>query len=58
VAIVEANPKEYVEKGRLEQPNRSSAPSWPYPVIANGKLYLRDMNALLCYDVTNSGGGK
>lgn len=56
VAIVEANPKEYVEKGRFEQTDRSGAPSWPYPVIANGKLYLRDMNTLLCYDIKNAGG--
>jgi hypothetical protein len=26
--------------------------SWPHPVIANGKLYIRDQNALHCYDVT------
>ena len=25
--------------------------SWPHPVIHNGKLYLRDQDALLCYDV-------
>ena len=58
VAIVEANPKEYVEKGRFEQPDRSGSPSWPYPVIANGKLYLRDMDTLLCYDVKDTGGAK
>ena len=26
-------------------------PAWPHPVIANGKLYLRDQDVLLCYDV-------
>lgn len=54
VALVEANPKEYVEKGRFEQPDRSRDPSWPYPVVANGKLLLRDQGVLLCYDVKGS----
>ena len=58
VAIVEANPKEYVEKGRFVQPERSNAPSWPYPVVANGKLYLRDMDTLFCYDIKDAGGAK
>ena len=49
--LVEANPNEYVEKGRLKQPERSSADAWPHPVIANGKLYLRDQGNLFCYDV-------
>lgn len=52
VALVEANPNRYVEHGRFEQPNRSNEASWPYPVIANGKLYLRDQDNLLCYDVS------
>ncbi len=51
VALVEANPKAYVEKGRFSQPDRSSYNSWAHPVVANGKLYLRDMDVLLCYDV-------
>jgi len=51
VALVEANPKQYVEKGRFDQPDRSSANSWPYPIVANGKLYLRDQDVMLCYDV-------
>jgi outer membrane protein assembly factor BamB len=55
VALVEANPKEYIEKGRFEQPERSMAASWPYPVVANGKLYLRDQDVLLCYDLKDGG---
>jgi outer membrane protein assembly factor BamB len=49
--LVEPNKKEYVERGRFEQPDRSSQPAWSHPVIANGKLYLRDQDNLLCYDV-------
>ena len=52
VALVEANPNQYVEHGRFEQPSRSNEASWPYPIIANGKLYLRDQDNLLCYDVS------
>jgi outer membrane protein assembly factor BamB len=49
--LIEPSPKQYIERGRFEQPNRSRAPAWPYPVIANGKLYIRDQDVLLCYDV-------
>ena len=51
VALVEATPAGYKEHGRFNQPDRSSKNSWPHPVIANGKLYLRDQDVLLCYDV-------
>jgi outer membrane protein assembly factor BamB len=51
VVLVEASPKGFVEKGRFDQPDRSGKNSWPHPVIANGKLYLRDQNVLLCYDI-------
>jgi outer membrane protein assembly factor BamB len=51
VFLVEANPKEYVERGRFKQPDRSKTPAWPHPVVANGGLYLRDMDVLLCYNV-------
>ena len=51
VILVEPSPKGYVERGRFNQPDRSRAAAWPHPVIANGKLYLRDQDVLLCYDV-------
>jgi outer membrane protein assembly factor BamB len=49
--LIEPNPKRYIERGRFRQPDRSEEPAWPHPVIANGKLYLRDQDLLLCYDV-------
>jgi outer membrane protein assembly factor BamB len=49
--LIEPNPKQYVERGRFEQPDRSKELAWPHPVVANGKLYLRDQDVLLCYDV-------
>lgn len=52
VALVEATPEGYREKGRFTQPDRSKTPAWPHPVIANGGLYLRDQGTLFCYDVS------
>jgi len=54
VALVEATPDGYREKGRFtlpDQPNRGSSKAWAYPVISKGRLYIRDMNSLWCYDV-------
>ena len=51
VALVEAGTTEYVQKGVFAQPQRSGRPAWPHPVVADGKLFLRDQNALLAYDI-------
>ena len=51
LALVAATPDGYKETGRFDQPDRSGKQSWPHPVIANGKLFLRDQDILLCYDV-------
>lgn len=53
--LVEPNSKRYVERGRFSQPDRSGSPAWAHPVVANGKLYLRDHDVLLCYDVKADG---
>jgi len=51
MVLIEPNPKQYVERGRFEQPDRSKQPAWTHPVVANGKLYLRDQDVLLCYNI-------
>jgi len=51
IAMVEATPTGYKELGRFDQPFRSNRRSWPYPVVVDGKLYIRDQNVLLCYDL-------
>ena len=45
------DPKNYTEKGRFDQPDASGKNTWPPVVVANGKMYLRDQDVLLCYDV-------
>ena len=56
VALVEATPAGYKEKGRFVQPDHGDRPAWPHPVVANGRLYLRDGNVLLCYAVKGTPG--
>jgi outer membrane protein assembly factor BamB len=50
VALIEASPAGYRLKGQFTIP-RGSTPSWQHPVISGGRLYLRDQDRLLCYDV-------
>jgi outer membrane protein assembly factor BamB len=52
VVLIEATPERWREKGRFDQPERSDKEAWPHPVIANGKLYLRDQDKLFCYDLS------
>jgi outer membrane protein assembly factor BamB len=51
VVLLEASSDGYKPAGRFEQPNRSDQKAWPHPVIAHGKLFLRDQGELLCYNL-------
>jgi outer membrane protein assembly factor BamB len=59
LALVEANPEAYRIKGRFTppaQPKKKQAGPFPegafaYPVIANGRLYIRDLGTLWAYDI-------
>jgi outer membrane protein assembly factor BamB len=62
VALVEATPDAYREKGRFTPPlppkRRKLGPfperAWTYPVIANGRLYIRDIGTLWAFDLKRS----
>ena len=51
VALIKATPQGLEEISSFEQPDRSERNAWAHPVVANGKLYLRDQDILLCYDL-------
>jgi outer membrane protein assembly factor BamB len=51
ILLIEPSPKEYIERGRFDQPERSNKPAWAHPVIANGRLYIRDQDTLFAYDI-------
>ncbi|MDA1231422.1 MAG: PQQ-binding-like beta-propeller repeat protein, partial [Planctomycetota bacterium] len=51
VVLLAADSKEFKELGRFEQSNRSGRPAWAHPVIADGKLYLRDQDKMLVYNL-------
>jgi outer membrane protein assembly factor BamB len=50
MALVDANGKDYQEKGNFKIPNGDNN-SWNHPVVIGGKLYLREKDVLWCYDV-------
>ncbi len=51
LALATMTPKGYQELGRFDQPDRSNRPAWSHPVVAGGKLYLRDWDKLLVYEL-------
>jgi outer membrane protein assembly factor BamB len=60
LTLVEANPKAYVEKGRIEKVHelRNTGPrsqkgllDWCTPVIARGRMYIRTPAEIICYDI-------
>jgi outer membrane protein assembly factor BamB len=62
VGLVEATPEGYREKGRFTPPAqpkpKQGAPysdtAYAHPVIANGRLYIRDSGTLWAYDIKAS----
>lgn len=47
IALVEASPTGYQERGRFSQPQPSGKQAWPHPVIAADSLFIRDQDRLL-----------
>ena len=57
LVLVEADPTEWKEAGRFTIPEKTKVARkeglvWTPPVVANGRLYLRDQDLLFCYDLT------
>ncbi|HEU0253772.1 MAG TPA: PQQ-binding-like beta-propeller repeat protein [Pyrinomonadaceae bacterium] len=50
VGLAEATPTGYKEKGRFKI-QQDSLPTWTHPVVAGGRLYLRDQDTIYAYDV-------
>jgi outer membrane protein assembly factor BamB len=52
LCLVEANPEKFVKSGEFKTaiPNVRH-PAWTAPVIANGRLYLRYLQSIVCYDI-------
>ena len=50
VGLVEAKPEAYKEKGQFSIP-QENLPTWSHPVVAGGRLYLRDQDTLYAYDI-------
>lgn len=50
VGLIEASPTGYKEKGRFRI-QQDALPTWTHPVVAGGRLYLRDQDTIYAYDV-------
>jgi outer membrane protein assembly factor BamB len=49
-SLVEATPEAYKEISTFPIP-KHQGPSWAHPVVAGGRMYLREADAVYCYDV-------
>jgi outer membrane protein assembly factor BamB len=49
--LVEATPEGFHPISSFQLPRNVGVHNWPHPVIANGRLYIRGNDMLLCYDV-------
>ena len=51
LALIEATPKKYNLVASFD-PAHQEGKSWAHPVVANGRLYLREQDKLMCYNLT------
>jgi len=51
MALVKASPEAFEEVGHFALPGSGERPSWAHPVLLDGKLYLREGDLVLCYDL-------
>ncbi len=51
MALVKATPEAYELVSSFKIPHSGNRPSWSHPVVTGGKLYLREGDYLLCYDL-------
>jgi outer membrane protein assembly factor BamB len=52
MALVKASPEAgYKESGSFKIPHHDERPSWSHPVVTGGRLYLREDDYILCYDL-------
>ena len=51
MVLAKADPADFVEVGSFTVPGSGERPSWSHPVILDGKLFLREQNSVLCYDI-------
>ena len=56
MVVIDASPDGWKEHGRIELPERTQISSrndmvWTHPVIANGKLYVRDQDLLFAFQL-------
>jgi outer membrane protein assembly factor BamB len=56
MALAKATPEAFEEVGSFEIPGSGERPSWSHPVILDGKLYLREGDLVLCYDLREHEG--
>lgn len=51
MTLVDASPEHFEEVGTFKIPGGGQRPSWSHPVILDGKLYLREDDKLMCFDL-------
>ncbi|NDH95213.1 MAG: pyrrolo-quinoline quinone, partial [Planctomycetia bacterium] len=51
MALAKADPSGFVEVSSFQIPGSGDRPSWAHPVILDGRLYLREGDTILCYDI-------
>ena len=53
IRLADATPESFKIAGEFKVPKGGTAPFWSHPVVCGGRLYLRHVNKLFVYDISN-----
>ena len=53
MVLIEATPKEFRELGRIKAFQRGSR-TWNNPAMVGGRIYIRNDEEMVCYDLTGN----
>jgi hypothetical protein len=54
IAMIKASPESYQELSKFtppDAPERGTGKAWTYPIIVDGKLIIRDVGTVWCFDI-------
>jgi outer membrane protein assembly factor BamB len=58
MVLATVSPQDCKEVSSFKIPNTGARPSWSHPVVTGGKLFLREGDFILCYDLRARGNSK
>ncbi|MFO0945166.1 MAG: hypothetical protein U1D30_04350 [Planctomycetota bacterium] len=55
MSLIKASPEKLEEVSHFKLPSSGDRPGWSHPVILDGKLFVREGDVIVCYELKADG---